>query len=145
MALTQGKGATASTNLLNVLRGVGPLTGGPATFYLALLSTMPTASDGTGAVELTGNGYARVAITAASGSWSAPALQPDNATMQIANSAALATPAPTAAWVAAVGFALYDAASGGNLWYFDTFANPVTGQTGVPIQFNANAITVGEK
>lgn len=144
MALTQGKGQAASDDLLNMLRGTQPSIP-PANYYIALFSTMPTTSDGTGAVELSGNGYARVAVSAAAGSWSAPATQGDNQTRQISNVNPIAFPTPTAAWVAAVGFGVYDAATVGNVRYFDQFGAPVTGQTGIPIQFNAGALTIGEK
>lgn len=81
--------------------------------YVALFSTAPTADDGSGAVEVSGGGYARVATSAAT--WGAAAAPPP----LIANTQAIVFPAATANWGTIVAAGLYDAASGGNLLFWD--------------------------
>jgi len=79
----------------------------PATVYAALFTAGPT--DAGGGTEVSAGGYARVAVTnngtnfpAASGGAKA-------------NGAAISFPAASATWGTVTHFALYDAASGGNL------------------------------
>lgn len=82
----------------------------PANYYVSLHSADPGL---TGASELSGNGYARVAVSAASGSWSAPAT--NGSVRQITNAAAVTFPAATGSnWSAATHFGVWDASSGGN-------------------------------
>lgn len=72
-------------------------------------------------VELTGNGYARVPLTANTTNF------PTTATNVMANGVKFVTPTATGAnWIQADEVALYDAASGGNLWYWDLLDSPFT-------------------
>lgn len=73
----------------------------PATFYVKLLS---------GGVELSGNGYARLAITNNTTNFAAAASR--TKLMQVIQSFAAAT----GAWNTVDGWELMDAASGGNAW-----------------------------
>jgi hypothetical protein len=75
----------------------------PTAIYLALFSTAHN-DDGTGGTELTGNGYARVDVTAAFSAASGNA---------VTNSAAVDFPTASGAWAAANGWALMSASSGG--------------------------------
>jgi len=66
-----GKADYLENLLLNCLfRGGGNVTA-LATTYVALFTTNP-ADDGTGGTEVTGTGYARVAVTSSSGNWKDP-------------------------------------------------------------------------
>lgn len=98
--------------LLQHIAGETALFALPAA-YVALLTTAPTADDGTGAVEAAGGGYARVATSAAT--WAAASAPPP----LVANTAAIAFPTATANWGTVVAAALYDAAAGGNLLLWD--------------------------
>jgi len=73
----------------------------PATFYLALLS---------GGVELTGNGYARIAITNNGTNWAATASR--QKLMQVLQAFAAAT----GAWNTVEAWQLLDASVAGNSW-----------------------------
>ena len=75
------------------------------TLYLAV-STADPLEDGTGAAEPVGSGYARVATTAAS--WS-------RAVSTVSNAVELAFPQASGPWGTLTYFALYDAASAGNI------------------------------
>ena len=79
----------------------------PTNVYLALFSVAP--SEAGGGTELTGNGYARQAIT-----FGAPA---DGV---VTNSGAVTFTASGGAWSAVAGIAICDAVSAGNQLYWDT-------------------------
>jgi len=83
----------------------------PATVYLGLFSVAPT--DAGGGTELTGNAYARQAISFSAAAGSATS-----------NSAAIDFPVATpGAWSAAVAFGIFDAPTGGNLLYWGTLTS----------------------
>lgn len=105
---------------LGWLRGVA-VAAAPATVYFGLLTVLPgdtgtsaAPADGT---EATGTGYARVALTTASG-WSAVSV---NGTIQHMTSAAAVTfPQAGGAWGTIVGWGIWDAASAGHLLFYGT-------------------------
>lgn len=89
----------------------------PTTTYLALLTTMPTDSNGTSLVEVTtsGTAYARQALTSAS-AWSA--VSTSGTAQQISNAALIAYTQATATYGTVLGAGIYDAVTAGNLiWY----------------------------
>lgn len=107
----------------------GQAFGAPATLYMGLLTASP--SDAAGGTEVTGGGYARVAITSSLANWagtqaagSTAASSGSNGTTS--NNAAVTFPAPTLAWGAITSFALYDALTGGNMLIWGGLAAPKT-------------------
>lgn len=140
MALLEQTGAYVTTALLNVQRGITFPTP-PANFYLALYTTMPTKSDGTGAVEVSGGSYARQAIASATGSWSAPVLQADNVTELISTLATITFPTATSNWGTIAGVALYDASTGGNLWRYGQLSTAYIITSGATASFSAGALS----
>lgn len=91
-------------------------------------------------------GYARVAVSRAAGSWSAPSDSAGN--MRISNAAAINLPASTGAWAASAPlthFIIMDAATGGNLLHKGALqtARTVDG-SGITISFAAGALTIDE-
>lgn len=103
---------TYAANLINEMYRLTTPTL-PAGFYLALLTTLPD-NTGSGAVEASYSGYARVRI--------------DNklaaaASKQIASNAAINfTTVPTNTGTFVRGFAIYDASTSGNMWEWEPFA-----------------------
>lgn len=87
----------------------------PAAVYVALLTTAPTDDTGTGLVEVSGGAYARQAATFGSVNNADPSTT--------ANTAAVTFPQSTASWGTVVAFALYDAATAGNLLYWGWLGN----------------------
>lgn len=115
---------------LDHMRG-GTALSQPAGLYLALFSTAPT--EASGGTELTGNGYARQAITFGAASAGA-----------ITNTATVTFTASGGAWSAIVGHAIYDASTVGNmLWFEDSVSGPTLGD-GDSYEFATSAITVTE-
>ena len=90
--------------ILDHLFGKGTYT--PPTIYIGL-STADPGDDGTGLSEPSGNGYARVATAAAD--WNSAA----SGTLDNANAVEFAE--ATGSWGTVTHFALFDAASDGNL------------------------------
>lgn len=100
----------------DVLRAVAH--GLPVNVHVALFTAPPT--DAGGGTEVSGNGYARVALARAVGSWAAPA---SGAT---GNAVAIAFPTPTpAGWGTIVAMGLFDAATLGNLIAWADLAGPI--------------------
>lgn len=103
----------------------------PATIYVAL-STTATTDDGTGTTEPVGGGYARVAATFGTASGGS-----------ISNTATVTFPESTGAWGTVTHFALYDAATNGNLLAHGalTTSRTVDG-AGITLSFAAGQLTV---
>ena len=119
------------TNILNhVLTGAAFTPA--STLYLALFTTAP-ALDGTGGTEVsfTGTNYARVAISSVSGSWTSPS--GTNLTYTNVNELDFPVPGSTA-WGTITYSGLYDAATGGNLYWLCAIgtAKPVNPGDGAP-------------
>src|SRR5260370_3990249 len=116
MAMQKGK--YLSDALLGVARGTA-FPAVPASFYLLLYTTLPTKNDGTGGVEVAGNGYARQALAPSTATWGAPVTQGDNVTERIASAVTVTYPTDnTANWGTIAGAAIVDALTGGNLWWY---------------------------
>lgn len=99
----------------------------PATVYLSLHSTANT--DAAAGTELSGNGYARQAITFGSASAGV-----------ISNTSAV-TFTPTGDWTRAVSAGIYDAGSGGNQLYWSAIV-PKTNKVGKTITFAVGDIKI---
>ncbi len=103
----------------------------PTTVYISLHSAAPTEAGG--GAELTGNGYAREAIT-----FGAPS---DGVS---ANTNTITFTASGGAWSAIVGHAIWDAVSAGNMLYYeDSVSGPTLADT-ESYEFGAGDITVTE-
>lgn len=117
----------------------------PATVYVALFTSAPTARDGTGAVEVSGGAYARQAI--ASSGWGAVSTSGSglSAVEQILQSANVTFPAATANWGTIVGAALYDAVAGGNILDYGDLSSSQVVNSGNTFQIPANDVIVQRK
>ena len=104
----------------------------PTTVYLALFSANP--GEAGGGTELTGNGYARLAIT-----FGAP-----SPAGVVNNTGTLTFTASGGAWLGIVAHAIMDAVSAGNMLYYETGVGGPTLADGESYEFGANDITVTE-
>jgi hypothetical protein len=124
----------ASGSMLNKAFGVTQYVP-PATWYLGL-STTHISTSGSNASEPVGNGYARVAVTndktqftyAASGS--------------LVNNNAVTWPESTASWGTQLDVGFWDAASGGNVWFYQPLTNPRTIDANTVVVFDPLAVVV---
>lgn len=103
----------------------------PASIYLGLLSSDPGETGG--GTELSGGSpaYARKPITWGTESGGT-----------VANSVAVSVNVPTGT---ATHWGLFDAVSGGNLLYSDSFESPIATASGTPLVFAIGDITITEK
>ncbi len=104
----------------------------PTTVYLALFSANP--GEAGGGTELTGNGYARMAIT-----FGAP-----SPAGVVANTNTLTFTAVGGAWLGIVAHAIFDAASAGNMLYYETGVSGPTLADGESYEFGSGDITATE-
>lgn len=87
----------------------------PTSWYISLHTVAPTeTSDGT---EMTGSGYARLAVAADSGQWNIV----NNSAV---NSQTLLFAAATATWPTIIGMGLWDAATGGSMLFYESVVAP---------------------
>lgn len=136
----------AQNNLLNLMKGTTwPGTGAwgaaPATTYVGLFTTAPTtdASASYTGTEVTGGSYARVAVTSSSG-WSS--ISGGSTTpSQISNSGIITFPTPTVSWGTVVAVGIWDAATTGNLLWWNSFTSQAIG-VGVIASFAVGALVL---
>lgn len=143
--MAQFKGKYLADAQLNWLKGTA-FPGAPATIYVALLTTAPTARDGTGAIEVTGGAYARQSVTT-SGAFSAISTNGSGLTAieQMTLTGAITWPQATANWGTIVGIAIYDALTGGNLLEYGDLSTSQIVNNGNTFQVPANDIVPQEK
>lgn len=108
----------------------------PGTVYVALYTTAPGETGG--GVEVSGGGYARVAVTNNTTTW------PTTTNGQKSNGTAITFPQATAAWGTVVAWGLLDAATGGNLLYYGDISPSRTINAGDVAQFAVGALTFTE-
>lgn len=111
----------------------------PTNVYVALFTAMPTQA-GAGGTEVSGTGYARQAISAASG-WGAIS-GGTTGPWSIANAGTTNFGNAGSAWGTVLGFGIYDASTSGNLLYVANFGSSVIISNGAPVSFAAGAITI---
>lgn len=117
--------------VLDHLFGKGSYT--PPTIYVALSTADPT-DDGSGAAEPSGNGYARVETAGAD--WDASS---GGAT---ANANAITFPEASGSWGTVTHFALYDAATNGNMLAHGALDSSAAVSSGETPRFSAGELDV---
>ncbi len=118
------------TQLLNhVLRNTAYSS--PTTVYVALYTVAPT--DAGGGTEVSGGAYARQAAT-----FSAPA--PDSCS----NTVDITFPVATLDWGTIVAFGIFDAASAGNMLYYNTLTASRDILTSDQMRFPSSQLVVTE-
>ncbi len=110
----------------------------PATMYIGLFTTTPTADDGTGGTEVSGGSYARVSTAAAD--WSAAVAGSAGAPSTKTNTATKTFTTATGNWGTVTGFGLFDASSAGNLLAFGSLTASQAVNTGNTASFGAGAL-----
>lgn len=116
----------------------------PPSVFVGLLTAAP--SDLGGGTEVTGGSYARAEVTSGTGAWNNTQGNTTGTSTgadgTIENAAAVNFPTPTAAWGTVTHFAVYDAASGGNLLFYAALSIPKTINTGDSVSFAAGALSL---
>jgi hypothetical protein len=126
--------------LLNWIKG-SSFAAAPVTLYAALYTVNPNDAQASG-TEVSGNAYARVAITSATG-WSAIVGAGAGTGDSITNSGIVTFPTPTGAgWGTVTGFALYDAATVGNEIVWAALAASKVINAGDTVTFAIGALSI---
>lgn len=120
---------------LNLVFGRTAYPSRPSTLYFALFTTAPTA--GGGGTEVTGGGYARKGMAANSANFAVI-----SGTSPMVNSVAIQFPLCTADWGTVVAWGIYDAATGGNLLFFDSLGSPSLIVAGQRASIAASAVSI---
>jgi hypothetical protein len=115
----------------------GPDYTRPGTVYVALFSAAP--SDAGGGTELSGNGYARKAVTNNATNWPAASGGSKSNGVEIRFDAATGSN-----WAAATHFGIFDASSGGNLLRWGALSASVTVNVGDDARFAPGALVCTE-
>lgn len=129
-----GKTQSHTDAVLNILRGTAISGVNP---YVGLFSTAP-ANDNDPGTELSGNGYARQAVT-----FSAPTTDAGNV-RKVSNADTVTFGPATANWPQAVAFGIFNQPSGGTLLYWDALTTPKTVQQDDSAQFAVGTLLVKE-
>lgn len=125
----------AGANLaLNAILGDNRSSAAPATLYVALSSTTPTAAGGN-VTEPSGGAYARVAVTNNNTNF------PSAASRAKSNGATITFPTATVSWGVLTHAVLYDASSGGNAIAYAQFSSALTVFNGTAVQFSIGSLT----
>ena len=104
-------------------------SGAPTTWYVALLTALPTDGDGTSLTEASWTGYARISFTNNATNFPVSTVVSHIATKTCQAVINFGTVAGLGSPITVVGIALYDAASSGNMGrvaVFGTPSSPVT-------------------
>jgi hypothetical protein len=109
-----------------------------ATLYLALYTVAPNFETGSGGTEVSGNNYSRLAVTNNTTNF------PNSSGGSKSNGVTLTFATPSGSWGTVVAWALWDAASGGNLYEGNTFTGGATFAivNGDNVRFNAGTLTL---
>ncbi len=116
-----------------------------STLYVGLLTAAP--SDAGGGTEVSGNSYARVAVTSSLANWagtqSAGSTVASSGTGgQTSNNAAITFPSPSGTWGTVTHFGIYDASSGGNLLFWGALTISKTINQSDTVTFPAASLSI---
>lgn len=108
----------------------------PATVYVALYTVAPGETGG--GTEVSGGGYARAAVANNTTNW------PTTSTGTKSNGTVITFPQATAPWGTIVAWAIFDAATGGNMLFYGDVSPSRAVNSGDVAQFAAGALTFTE-
>jgi hypothetical protein len=117
----------------------------PSTLYIGLLTATP--SDAGGGTEVSGNAYARVAVTNSLANWAgtqgaATTVASTGTTGTTSNNASVTFPTPTATWGTVTSFGIWDAATAGNLLFYGTLTISKTINQSDTVTFPAASLSL---
>ena len=105
----------------------------PTTLHVGLLTAAP--GEAGGGTEVSGGSYARVAVAASLANWAgtqaaASTTASTGSSGTTSNNGAITFPAPTASWGSVTHFAIYDAATAGNMLFYGSLGTAKTVNNG---------------
>jgi hypothetical protein len=126
-----------SNKILDLVFGGTAYSARPTTLYFALFTVAPTIA-GT-ATEVTGGSYARKGVAATTTNF--PKITTIG-TDTMKNAAAIQWASASADWGTVVAWGIYDAATGGNLLFYETLSSSITITNGQRPSIAANAAVI---
>ena len=120
--MSAGIGNTYAKNNLDQDCG----SGSPATWYVALLTTLPADGDGTSIAEASWTGYGRQSFTNNNTNFPASTVVSHIATKTCQATINYGTVSGLSGSITVVGIALYDASTGGNMGRVAVFGSPTS-------------------
>ena len=126
-----------SNILLNRVFGATAYPSKPSTLYFSLFTSAPTV--GGGGTEVAGGSYARIGVAATSAKFT---MISTAGASNVLNTAIIKWPSATADWGTAVAWGIYDAATAGNLMFFDNLASSLPVINGQRPEVAAGAIDI---
>ena len=117
---------------------------GPGTLFVALHTSAST--DAAAGTEVSGNAYARVAVTSSLANWAGTqgagtTVVSTGTSGTTSNNATIAYPTPSASWGTLVGMSVYDAATGGNMLIYSALASSKFINSGDTVSFAPGVLT----
>jgi hypothetical protein len=137
MTVTSGESQYLENAQLNWLRGTS-YPAAPTTVYFALFTVAPVNGVDTGATEVSGTSYVRKSMTSLSTLFAAPS---GAAPASTASGVNVVWATPGGSWGTVVGWAVYDAASAGNMLVYGT-VTPTPVGSGDTVEFLSGNLTV---
>lgn len=118
----------------------------PANIYIALLTSAANDADGSG-VEVSGGGYARVAVPTSLAAWAGTqaagsTVASTGTSGTTSNNASISFATPTAGWGNVVAFEAYDALTGGNPLFYGTLSVAKTINIGDSVSFAPGTLSL---
>lgn len=107
----------------------------PASYYFGLSTTSPSIN-GTGVTEPSGSAYTRISLANNKTNWATAS----NASLT--NSAAVQWAESTGSWGTIVSACMFDALTGGNLYWFDTLTPSRTVSSATTVLLAISSITI---
>lgn len=107
----------------------------PTVLAVGLFTAAP--SDAGGGTEVTGGSYARATLNPLDANWAAPA----SGNGVTSNSSTITFTTPTANWGSVTHFAVFDAASAGNMLFWGSLTVSKTINSGDTVTFPAGSLT----
>jgi hypothetical protein len=137
MTVTSGFSQYLENANLNWFRGT-TYPAVPGTLYIALFTTAPVNGSDSSAVEVSGTSYVRKSFTPNSTNFAAPS---GAAPATSASGANFVFATPGGSWGTVVGWAIYDAASMGNMLCYGAFSGVAVG-SGDTVEFLSGNLTL---
>jgi hypothetical protein len=109
----------------------------PTQWFIGLMTAASAPESGT-VTEVSGSGYARVEVDPTTGNWNSPV--GTNGTTSNINTITFPTPTGTG-WGTINYVGIWDASSGGNLWFYSLLVSPRSIPAGVQPQFTATNLS----
>lgn len=137
MTVTSGFSQYLENACLNWFRGTA-FPAVPSHLFVALFTVAPVNAVDSGATEVSGTSYVRQQITPNTSQFAAPS---GAAPASLATNANIVFATPGGSWGTVVGWAFYDASSGGNMLAYGAFTGVAIG-TGDTVEFLSGNLTV---